>query len=48
MYELHWTFEDINKCTMDQLNFISEGIRVRKEMEAKAAKKAGSKARRRR
>lgn len=47
MYFMHYTFEDIRKCTVDQLNFLAEGVKKVKELEAKAAKKAGSKSRRR-
>jgi len=48
MYFMHYTFDDIRKCTIDQINFLAAGVKKIKELEAKAAKKSGSRGRRRR
>jgi len=42
---MHWTLDDINELTPDQLNLLTESLRSQKELEAKAAK--GKKSRRR-
>jgi len=45
MYEMKYTFEDIGRMTLDQLNFISEGIKKWHKEEEKAIRKARSKMR---
>ena len=40
MYEFGYTFEDVSRMTMEQLNFLSLGIKWYKEAEAEAIRKA--------
>lgn len=48
MYEMGYTFEEVSKMTLEQLNFLIEGIKWVKKEEAEAMRKAGAKARVRR
>jgi len=45
MYEMKYTFEDMQKLTLEQINFLSEGIKKWHKEEEKAIRKAKSKAR---
>jgi hypothetical protein len=40
MYEFGYTFEDVGRMNMDQLNFLAAGIKWYKESEAEAVRRA--------
>lgn len=40
MYEFGYSFEDVERMTMEQLNFLAEGIKWYKEAEAEAVRRA--------
>jgi hypothetical protein len=40
MYEFGYTFEDVERMTMDQFNFLATGIKWYKEEEAEAIRRA--------
>lgn len=43
MYEMGYTLEQIRSMTLEELNFIVEGLKWIKKEEAEQAKKAGAK-----
>jgi hypothetical protein len=40
MYEFGYTFEDVQRMTMDQLNFLATGIKWYKDQEAEAIRRS--------
>jgi hypothetical protein len=40
MHEMHYTFEDVKAMTLDEVNFLAEGIKRLKKEESKAMERA--------